>query len=294
VRSVHLNKRFIFIAASIALACSLLLLAAMRIYQVHLRKDMVAKCRSYQIMGPRGALGISVIAASKLAQPTDATVVVYLHGLGGNKSEPFKFPSREPFALAAMEKFPNIAFASCDYGTAGSWSHKVDLDDITSGITYLSKIIPFSRIIMAGSSMGGSFALTYATMAPKEVRDKIIGVAAIYPVGDFVELYRTTSEPVIKCALEKGFGGTPESARDRYLDSSFLTHLSSFPAKAKVYIVSSLKDTVCPTPLQNELTSKLRSNSTPVEIETFAGTHMQPPPGDCFQRALQFIVTPGR
>jgi pimeloyl-ACP methyl ester carboxylesterase len=241
-----------------------------------------------------GTHQLGFIRASKPSSSKDRTLVVYLHGLGQSYLEPFTCPVKYPFAMVVKERFPNLIFSSCEFGTAHVWCHDKDFSDITHSIDHLVRIFSPEKIIMAGSSMGGSAALTYAAIAPIEIRKKICGVLSIYPAGDFAKLHDITLEPVVKLALEKGFKGTPQTTRTRYLDSSVLSHLDTFPREAKVYVVSALKDTVSPTELQNELITALGADAISVQSETFNGTHMQTPPSECFARGLNFILSTNR
>jgi pimeloyl-ACP methyl ester carboxylesterase len=142
-----------------------------------------------QLAGPGYLVDCTLLPAKKLSPSKESVLVVYLHGLSANCEQAFEVPSKCPFAFGTREAFPNVTFFSCDYGTVGSWCNNYGYKDITCSIEEISKRIPISKIIMAGTSMGGCTALTYATSAPKNIKDKIIGVLAIYAAGDLTRLY---------------------------------------------------------------------------------------------------------
>jgi pimeloyl-ACP methyl ester carboxylesterase len=106
-----------------------------------------------------------------------------------------------------------VQFAAIDFGVPGVWVNGKDFDDITCGIEALLAQTSAKQIILAGSSMGGSAALTYAAKAPDEIRAKIIGIVAIYPVGNFAALYEQSSAPEVKLSMDLAFGGPVEKFR---------------------------------------------------------------------------------
>lgn len=248
----------------------------------------------HQIQGQSGPISLASMPPANRAQESRTILVLYLHGLGGTFEEPFKYPSkRRSYALSAVEKFPDVVFASCDYGNIGTWGSDTCFGDVTSAIKELSRQFPFKSIVLAGSSMGAATVLTYATQAPEEIRRKIIGLVVIYPTGDLLELYQTTSTAIMRLALEKGLGGTPESVKSHYINASFFTHLNAFPHHSRVSILSADQDKSVRTRLQRKVASELEAISIPVQLETVTHEHYEAPRAQHFAKGLAFVLNSG-
>ncbi len=234
------------------------------------------KYEHIQINGPKYQIKCAFLPAKKQSSK-GSVLVVYLHGLFSNCGQGFEIPSKYPFAFGTTEAFPNISFFSCDYGRLGSWCNSEGYEDITCCIEEISKRHPVSKIIMTGTSMGGCTALTYATNAPKDIRDKIIGVLAIYAAGDLTRLYEETKSIEVREALEKAFDGTPIKAKELYSKASFIPNLPKLSPGTRVYIISALKDKVIPPKLQNELVEKLQATNIPTRIKFLPCYHVAVP-----------------
>jgi pimeloyl-ACP methyl ester carboxylesterase len=246
------------------------------------------------VQAQRSPMALNIaLSISRVSGLRERYLLIYLHGLGGTYLEPYKAPAKRTFAAVTSEKFPTISLASCDYGRPIRWYKSSDMDDITLEIKRLGQKVQFDKIIMAGSSMGGSAALCYATAAPEEIRRKIVGIIAIYPAGDLVELYRTTRESVITFSLEKAFGGAPDRCAPLYLEASSLPRLANLAPSTKVYVISAQQDTVVPTALQNQLVASLERKNIPVHLEKLQCNHLKPPPPESFERALHFVADAG-
>jgi pimeloyl-ACP methyl ester carboxylesterase len=221
------------------------------------------------------------------------TLVVYLHGLGGTIFEPYKHPSpkRSYASSAFFGSVSNVQFAAIDFGVPGVWVNGKDFDDITCGIEALLAQTSAKQIILAGSSMGGSAALTYAAKAPDEIRAKIIGIVAIYPVGNFAALYEQSSAPEVKLSMDLAFGGPVEKFRSKYMENSLLPNLSKVQRQTKFYIISAATDTVCPRQLQVLLINELEKSGYRCQLETVQSTHLKAPPVESFCRGLDFVLS---
>jgi pimeloyl-ACP methyl ester carboxylesterase len=229
---------------------------------------------------------------SRQSEKSD-TLVVYLHGLGGTILEPYKHPSpKRSYASAAFSLTnPILQFAAIDFGTPGVWVNGKDFDDITCGIEALLAQTSAKQIILAGSSMGGSAALTYAAKAPDEIRAKIIGIVAIYPVGNFAALYEQSSAPEVKLSMDLAFGGPVEKFRSKYMENSLLPNLSKVQRQTKFYIISAATDAVCPRQLQVLLSNELEKSGYKCQLETVQSTHLKAPPVESFCRGLDFVLS---
>jgi len=253
----------------------------------------ISQYQHIQFPGHGYSINCAYLPAKESFPVNRSVLIVYLHGLFASCEQAFEIPNKYPFAFAATDAFPNAAFLSCDYGSPGSWCSNADYNDITSSIEEISKSFPFSRIVITGTSMGGCTALSYAATAPEDIRNKIIGVLAIYAAGDLTHLYEETKSVEVRQSLETAFHGTPKISQDQYLKTSCIANLPTFPHQTKVYLISALKDKIIPAKLQNELFEQLKATTIPVRIETLPCYHVSIPPSESFVRGLKFVLSSG-
>ncbi|HEY9677355.1 MAG TPA: alpha/beta hydrolase fold domain-containing protein [Drouetiella sp.] len=221
--------------------------------------------------------------------PTKAvTLVVYLHGQGSTYLEPFE-QGDGPCIAEPIVKRPNTVLLSCNYRAPASWGSDAAISDITQNIREMSQEYPIDKIVMMGTSMGGSIAPTYATLAPPDIKDKIVGVVSVEGTGDLSALFHETKMQSVKNALMVAFGGTPETNPNAYAAKSFLTHIHELPKGVKFVVVSASKDSVVPRPLQNRMVETLQSSQIPcrmIELDI----HHEAPPVDVYDTALGFVL----
>jgi dienelactone hydrolase len=222
----------------------------------------------------------------------ESILMVYLHGLGANWQQPFTLPWRHTYADAATHFKPGITFMSTQFGAGGKWADENSFNDITNSINAISAKYPSKEIVLTGCSMGGSTALSYAAVAPLEIRKKIIGVIAMYPAGDFVELHEKTTTALVRSALEQCFGGSPDNPeiKKRYQEMSILPHIEQFPKEIRVYIHSAKADATIPPSLQKTLVDALKAQDVKVQLEEIDCGHELPPSHKSFIKAMQFII----
>ncbi len=258
------------------------------------KKQATTDCEQIQAVRGDRSLTVGYIAPSKgiLEIGTENALVVYLHGLSSNWQQPFQFPWKHTYADTVTHFRPGITFMSMQYGSSGSWIDESAFEDITTGINTILEKYPSEKIVLAGCSMGASSALSYAANAPDDIKKKIVGVVAMYPAGDFVELHDKTATPVVKMALEKCFGGKPDDpeARKRYLAVSPISNLEKFSKSTRVYVISASKDVTIPPKLQDELVEALKKNDIPTGYESVKCSHELPPPHKSFYDALKYAL----
>lgn len=258
------------------------------------KKQATTDCEQIQVQSGKRALTVGYIAPSSgiFGIGDESLLVVYLHGLGANWQQPFTLPWRHTYADTATHYKPGITFMSTQFGAGGKWVDENSFNDITNSINAILKKYPSKEIILSGCSMGGSTALSYAALAPSEIRKKIIGVIAMYPAGDFVELHEKTTTPLVRSALEQCFGGAPDSAeiKKRYLDMSILPHIDKFPKETRVYMMSAKADATIPPALQKSLAEALKQQGVSVELEDIACGHELPPSHKSFANALRYVL----
>lgn len=227
-----------------------------------------------------------------LAYPSsggDATLLVYLHGLNQDYTEPFKTPSGVTMAQGLTKEFPHLAILSCNYGRTPSWGTRLAREDITENIHTVMQNHPVSHIILAGNSMGACSALLYACNAPKDIADKTIGIVAAFPSADLSELHKVTEAPLVKSTLESALGKKPSEDPVLYRQMSLESQLPFFPRHIKVGIISANGNTVFPPKLQTDVARLLKNRDVPVKLIKIDG-NLQPPPVKSMIEAMQFVV----
>ncbi|HEY9784916.1 MAG TPA: alpha/beta fold hydrolase, partial [Candidatus Obscuribacterales bacterium] len=152
-------------------------------------------------------------------------LIVYLHGMGSTFLEPFISPETQSVASEIRNNNPDLVFASVNYRGGVAWISDAAMADISQNIRELMQRYPISKIVMMGTSMGGTISLTYAAIAPPDIKSKIIGVVSSEGAGDLAEVYRLTENQSLKPALANAFGGPPEAVPERYARRSLLPNI---------------------------------------------------------------------
>lgn len=222
-------------------------------------------------------------------QGIENTLIVYLHGMGSTYMEPFTTPVSAPVAPALQQKDTSCAVLSPDYRGTGSWGSEAATADITQNIRHVMQEYRFQRIILVGSSMGGCTALSYATMAPADIKSKITGIVAALPSGELSQLFKDTIKDEIRQALMLAFNGTPETVPETYRKHSLLANLSQLDPKIRVAIISATDDKVVPTRQQQDIVTRLQQAGFQSKIIPVEGGH-ETPPTDTFIEGFNFVT----
>lgn len=209
--------------------------------------------------------------------PREYTLVVYLHGMGSNIREPFVSPADVTISNAFETVDRSTALLSCSYRKEQAWGNDASFADITQNIRHVMYELPFKRIVIAGTSMGGCTALNYAVAAPPDIKEKLVGVICVEGAGDLALLYQHTTVEGIRVSMAAAFGGTPQQLPQVYNSKSFLHNLDKLPAGVKVAIVSADQDTVVPAALQLDIVKQLQTKNLPVFHIPLHGPHHVPP-----------------
>ncbi|PWT95502.1 MAG: hypothetical protein C5B53_11325 [Candidatus Melainabacteria bacterium] len=229
------------------------------------------------------------LAVPSSASGQDATLLVFLHGLNQDFTEPFKVPAGLTIAQGLVKEYPHLAILSCNYGKTPSWGTKLAREDITNNIHAVLESHPVNRIVLAGDSMGACSALVYACLAPKDIAEKITGIIAAYPSADLEELHKTTEAPLVKSSMETALGKKPEEDAAVYRQNSLEAHLPFFPRHTKVGIISASENTVFPAKLQTDVARLLKNRDVPVKMIQIEG-NLQTPPVKAVVEAMQFVM----
>lgn len=216
-------------------------------------------------------------------------LVIYLHGMGSTYLEPFVNADAEAIAKQICDNRPTIIFASLSYGRAFSWGNDAAISDISQNIRELMQRYPVNNIVIMGSSMGGCTALSYTTLAPDDIKAKIIGAVSSEGAGDLTQLYKETDAKSIPNALTNAFGGTPDTVPLYYLKHSFLHNLDKVNGNMRFAIISATKDVIVPPRFQKDVISMLEKRNFVtrlLEVDEGHGTA----PANLYAQGLDFVM----
>jgi hypothetical protein len=236
-----------------------------------------------------GGSDVSAVAYPSSSSRKETVLFVYLHGIGQDCTEPFTVPSEMTIADALRKEFPQLAILSSGYGKNPSWGTRQARADISNNIHTVLQEHHIDHIILGGSTMGACSALLYACSAPKDIREKLLGVIAVYPCADLAELYKLTDTADFKTSMEGALGGKPTENKDTYRQNSLESHLPFFPKHVKVSILSATQDTVVPPKLQKDVERDLKNRDIPVKLISVEGPN-QPPPAKSMVEAAHFVL----
>lgn len=221
--------------------------------------------------------------------PREYTLVVFLHGMGSNLREPFVTPADVSISNAFEAVDRSTALLSCSYRKEQAWGNDASFADITQNIRHVMYELPFKRIVIAGTSMGGCTALNYAVAAPPDIKEKIAGVICVEGAGDLALLYQHTRVEGIRVALAAAFGGTPQQVPQVYNSKSVLHNLDKLPVGARFAIVTADHDNVVPAALQLDLVNQLKGRNVPLlHVQLPGGHHV--PPWTTFAQAYRYVL----
>lgn len=217
-----------------------------------------------------------------------STLIVYYHGMTSNIDEPFVVPPGAPTGPIMTSIYPMYGFLSV--GQANTWCSPAALQDVGDAITKVQDKYKFDRIIYIGASMGGCSLLSFIEQAPPAIKSKSECILVLVSCGDLANLYKLTSEKLVKESLVKAMGGTPAEQKKEYKSRSFIANIKEFPKTVKVVIISHMEDTTMPPKLQNQLYRALVSNGNPTKFIERKGTHGTWPTATQFQFYVDHII----
>ncbi|MFN8656035.1 MAG: prolyl oligopeptidase family serine peptidase [Candidatus Obscuribacterales bacterium] len=221
--------------------------------------------------------------------PREYTLLVYLHGMGSTELEPFLVPSDTSIARGLTSVDRNTCIISCSCRKKQAWGNDAAVADITQNIRNVMYELPFKRIVICGTSMGGCTALNYAASAPPDIKEKISGIICVEGAGDVAGIYHQTHTDVIRTAMAEAFGGTPEQVPQVYAAKSFINKIDKVQAGTRFALVTTSADTVVPAALQMDVVQRLKATNHPVKQFELAGEH-HVPPWTTFADAYRFVL----
>ncbi|MGH9551655.1 MAG: alpha/beta hydrolase family protein, partial [Terriglobales bacterium] len=175
-----------------------------------------------------------------------ATLFVYLHGMGHTFLEPFETPKERPLSNEILKKDHSFVVMAPNFRAPAGWATDATFSDISQNIREVSEQFPIDKIVIIGSSMGGCVALSYCTLAPKEIKDKLVGVVSIESAGDLAKLFRITTFADARRTMIDAYGGTPDQVAVAYAAKSMMPNLSAAPGQLRFAIVSARQDKIVP------------------------------------------------
>jgi fermentation-respiration switch protein FrsA (DUF1100 family) len=232
------------------------------------------------------------MAVEPIALPTrtkEVTLFVYLHGMGQSALEPFMLPKSSPLSEMILAKDHSYVVMAPNYRSPAGWVADPVLSDITQNIKMMCAQYPVKNIILVGSSMGGCVSLSYAALAPKEIKEKLQGLVCIDAAGDLAELYHKTTFNAVKVTLEQCLGGPPEKVSTAYAAKSMLPNISNVPGQLRVTVISGRKDKTVPPELQDAVYNALKSQGRPVKMIEVDMDHGMPPI-DLVMKGIDFVL----
>jgi pimeloyl-ACP methyl ester carboxylesterase len=133
-------------------------------------------------------------------------LLIALHGHGSDRWQ-FMKPSRDETraVLDTAARFGMILLAP-DYRARTSWMGPAAEADVVQIISEMKGRFPARRVLLCGASMGGSAALTFATLHP----DLVDGVLAMNATANHLE-YENFQD-----AIAASFGGRKQAVPEEY------------------------------------------------------------------------------
>ncbi len=137
------------------------------------------------------------------------SILIALHGHGSDRWQFIRDPRDECKAARDCAARHRMVFVSPDYRAKTSWMGPAAEADMVQILRDLRKQYTVQKIILSGGSMGGTGALTFAALHPKQID----GVVSLNGTANLVE-YDQFQE-----AIAASFGGTksvrPQEFRKR-------------------------------------------------------------------------------
>jgi len=141
---------------------------------------------------------------------TPRTLLVALHGHGADRWQFATNTRDECRGVRDVALEHGMVFVSPDYRAKTSWMGPLAEADVLQIIRDFRVQYPIDRVILAGGSMGGTAALTFAAIHPEQVD----GVVALNATANHLE-YEKFQE-----AIADSFGGTKREIPEEYVKRS--------------------------------------------------------------------------
>lgn len=183
-------------------------------------------------------------------QPHD--VLIALHGHGSDRWQFVRDARDECRSARDVAVKHSMIYVSPDYRAKTSWMGPKAEADLVQIIAELRQQQRISRVFLCGGSMGGTGALTFATLHP----DLIAGVASMNGTANLIEYTQ------FQDAIRESFGGTKLEVLEEYKKRSAEYWPERFTMP--VGITTGSKDTLVPPHSVERLASVLKLLNRPV------------------------------
>lgn len=212
-----------------------------------------------------------------LAPPTlpaggDVTLFVYHHGMNGFPLEALANCPDDSIAERYVALTPSV-FLSMSAGKKAAWGNDAAIADITSNVREVLKRFKVTRIILVGTSMGGTVMMNFAAEAPPDIKRLIRGVVAIEAASDMSQLQKTSDDDGVRRGIIDAFGGSPDTVPAVYRRKSPIVNLKKIAKDVRVAFIYATADKIVPTPLQLELVEAVKKQGLPVDVQVIKGGH---------------------
>jgi lysophospholipase L1-like esterase/pimeloyl-ACP methyl ester carboxylesterase len=204
-------------------------------------------------------------------------LLIALHGHGSDRWQLIKDERSECRGLRDLAAEHQMIFVSPDYRAKTSWMGPLAEADALQILDDLHGQFRVRNVILAGGSMGGTAALTFAAMHPQCVD----GVVSLNGTANLVEY------PNFADAIAESFGGSREQKPDEYRQRSaeFFPERLTMP----VAVTTGGMDSLVPPDSVLRLVGRLEGQGSPVQsIHRADGGHSTTL--DDTQAALQFVI----
>src|SRR5687767_1150797 len=246
-------------AASFSLATSFLGLRAQDV--------LVARDVGFRVSG--GSLLLD-----RYLPPTESAerpVIVVVHGgswRGGDKGQ--SLTSTTEWSRTLAER--GFVVYDIQYRLAPDVRHPVPLHDVQCALAYVRANARADgadpeRVVLLGRSAGAHLALLAAyrgTETPCGPRARVRGVVALYGPTDLLAAYADPGDPDLiggRAVLRDLIGGTPDGARDRFVDAMPRTFIDT---AVPTLLIHGEQDQIVSPRHSEDLAARLRERDVPV------------------------------
>ena len=161
-------------------------------------------------------------------------VLIVLHGHGSDRWQYVRLPRGECSGARAVAAKHGMIYISPDYRAKTSWMGPKAEADVLQIIDTLRREHRVGRVFLAGASMGGTAALTFAALHPAAVA----GVVSQNGTANLVEFDK------FQDAIAESFGGTKQAVPQQYVKRSAELHADVL--KMPIAITAGGKDATVP------------------------------------------------
>jgi len=182
------------------------------------------------------------------------SVLLALHGHGSDRWQFVRDGRDECRAAREAAAKRRLIFVAPDYRGKTSWMGPAAEADLVQIIEDLKQRFRVRKIVICGGSMGGTAALTFASLHP----DLIDGVVSMNGTANLVE-YAGFQD-----AISASFGGTKQSRPDEYRKRS--AELAAERLTMPVALTTGGRDTIVPPDSVRRLAKRLQEQNRAVRM----------------------------